>query len=138
MIFAMMIGIPGSGKSTFARSNLSGEYLSSDDLRDELGKIDIWNEMLQRTEAALEMGKDVIYDATSIKRRDRSKALEIARKHEATTIAYVMDAPLEKCLDWNRQRFGSRIVPDDVIKRMYNEYEPPADDEFDRIIYLRR
>ena len=69
MTLNMMIGIPGSGKSTFAQEYLSGTYLSSDDLRDELGKIDIWEEMHVRTEEALRLGEDVIYDATNIKKK---------------------------------------------------------------------
>lgn len=138
MVLAMMIGIPGSGKSTFAKAHLQGEYLSSDDLRDELGKINIWDEMLQRTEAALSSGKDVIYDATSIKKKDRESALRIARKYGASKTAYVMLTPYEKCLTWNCKRSENRVVPEDVIKRMHDNYEPPTNEEFDEIIYINR
>lgn len=138
MTLFMMIGIPGSGKSTFAKKYLSGTYLSSDDLRDELGKIDIWEEMYVRTEEALRSGEDLIYDATSIKEKDQKTVLELAKKYGARSVAYVMLTSFEQCIERNCKRDENRIVPEDVVKRMYNNYEPPTNDEFDEIIYIRQ
>lgn len=40
------------------------------------------------------------------------------------------------CLKWNCERSENRVVPEDVIMRMYNNYEPPTSEEFDEIIYI--
>ena len=136
MTLNMMIGIPGSGKSTFAQEYLSGTYLSSDDLRDELGKIDIWEEMHVRTEEALRLGEDVIYDATNIKKKDRKTVLELAKEYGARSVAYVMDTPFEECLERNKMRDVKRIVPVDVVERMRENYELTTYEEFDEIIHV--
>ena len=64
----MMVGVPGSGKTTYARQIPNATVLSSDDIRTEIGAdggdkkmhkqvFDILNE---RTKEALSVGNDVV------------------------------------------------------------------------------
>ena len=75
-----MIEIPGSGKSTYAKNNLSGEFISSDEVRKELyGDISIQGDpekvfavVYSRLKKVLSDGKDIIFDATNINRHYRN------------------------------------------------------------------
>lgn len=76
----MMIGLPGSGKSTYAKlASLPDDvYLSSDELRYELfghyelnRNGELFQEMNKRAKNALKEGKNVIYDATNLNRKKR-------------------------------------------------------------------
>ena len=78
----MLVGIAGSGKSTYAKS-LSKYYTihSSDDLREEMfGDVNensresnakLFDELHRSIKEDLKSGKDVIYDATNLNRKRR-------------------------------------------------------------------
>lgn len=79
--FYMMVGVPGSGKTTYARQIPNTTVLSSDDIRAEIGAdggdkkmhkqvFDILNE---RTKEALSVGNDVVYDATNLRHARRGR-----------------------------------------------------------------
>ena len=89
----IMIGIPGSGKSNYAKKCLltnNSVYLSSDDIRVELYGFEdqthndvVFETMKKRTLNALKEGKDVIYDATNLNKKRRSGIISEARKLRA-------------------------------------------------------
>jgi len=82
-IFCMLVGLPGSGKTSFALS-LKDKYdiISSDSIRKELygseriqeNNNKVFEIMRKRAIEALKSGKNVIYDATNMTRKFR-KAL---------------------------------------------------------------
>lgn len=83
----IVAGLPGSGKSYFAvrlAEKLNAEYISSDGVRKEMfkqrtyssgEKLNVYDEMILRMKAALDLNKHVILDATFFKEALRKKFL---------------------------------------------------------------
>lgn len=131
--FAMMIGLPGSGKSTAAKelSIKEGAVLhSSDDLREELfddvnsqeNNDLLFAEMKKRINEDLSNGKSVIYDATNLGYKKRKAFLD-GLKTECCRECYLIATPYEKCIRQNSER--SRKVPEAVIENMYKGFFVP-------------
>ena len=78
---AMMVGIPGAGKSTFSRApeEQGWHVQASDEIRkeitgsykDQTRNSDVFYELFQRVEDALGAGKQVVADSTGINKRVR-------------------------------------------------------------------
>lgn len=145
-MLSILIGLPGSGKSTWAAKRMRSEsqnliWLSSDKLREEkLGTVTdqsnnelIFKYMFDLTVEALREGKKVIYDATNISSKRRRTLLERIRAEVKTeTEALIFALPFEECIKRNEGR--ERKVPYEVIDRMYKRFEVPTLQEgFDRI-----
>ena len=151
-----MVGIPGSGKSTWAEQFVAQQVLASrqyqqistDDVRAQLygdaavqGEWrKIWAEVMRQLRicyALIEQGQlaGAIYDATNARRRDRREALSAFRTLGFGPIEAVwLDTPLAVCLLRNRGR--SRQVPIDVIERMHRQLTdapPTRSEDFDVI-----
>ena len=87
--FIMLIGIPASGKDTWAeeylKKNPEVEMFSSDRIREELygderiqGKPqEVFQRMQARTVQTLKSGKSVIYNATNVSYKDRRAFLRL-------------------------------------------------------------
>lgn len=145
----IMIGLPGSGKDYLINSNKKENdiVVSSDKLREELfGDIndqkhnnEVFNEMFKRTVAALKNGQNVYYNATNINRKRRINLIKEIKNAVKKTIAFyaiVIATPYEKCLGNNNKR--DRKVPEEVIKKMLFNYQPPAYQEgFNYIKFIR-
>ncbi len=141
----MMIGIPGSGKSTYAEKIARLEnavVISSDKLREELFG-DVWElrkntilfaEVYRRALKYLSEGKNVVLDATNISRRKRKHVLNKLKPYYKE--CYFIKTPLNKVLYQNRKR--DRNVPEDVIFRIYNKLqEPDYSEGWDKINIIR-
>ena len=142
-LMIMMCGIPGSGRSYYAekiriyKNNLNdANFLiprihSSDRLREELygdasiqgDNSDLFKELHLRIKTDLKNGKDVIYDATNIKTKERIQFLKELKNISCYPICIVMATPYKVCLFNNNNR--ERKVPQEVIRRMYMNYCPP-------------
>lgn len=147
----MLIGLPGSGKSTIAKEQkyeIKGEVFSSNELRKELfGTLDprpkdngkLFDTMHSRIKECLLSGKDAIYDATNIKKRRRIAFLEKLKKVPCKKVCVVLVVPYEKCLEQNAKRAEQSLaeVPAEAIRNMYLEWEPPHKSEgWDEIRFL--
>lgn len=134
--FIMLVGVPGSGKSTFAKDlvNTKTKYLSSDAIRGELyGDENCQNDpskvfslMHQRTLEALREGYDVVYDATNITRKNRKTILEQLPVYVKKECIIVW-APIDVCIERDLNR--DRSVGEKVIIRMLRSFEAPFYDE---------
>lgn len=140
----MMVGIPGSGKSTFAK-NLKGKYISRDEIRFKMinNKDDyfskegeVFQKFIYEIQDTVIANKDVIVDATHLNKNSRRKIL--SKVCPKKVIAIVMDTPLDVCLQRNAQRSGRAFVPEDVIRNMHENMTIPEYDEgFDAIIMVK-
>lgn len=131
--FYMMVGLPGSGKTTFAH-NIEKEavVISSDIIRKELwgseekqgdNKI-VFEELEKRVMENLAADKSVVYDATNIKAKKRKDFLYRLRKiPNVNTVCMLMSVPYEQCLERDNER--GRVVPEEVIEKMYMNFEVP-------------
>jgi predicted kinase len=85
-------------------------------------------------------------DATNLTRFFRRPFLQIAKEFGCQAEAIYFDVPLEVCLERNRKRENlpagpardARVVPDEVLRRMARQLEPPSKGEgFARITTVR-
>lgn len=143
----MLIGIPASGKTTYAE-NYKNQFpdtviLSSDSIREELygdpniqgSPNKIFGIMKERMASCLKNGNTVIYDATNVKVRDRESALRKASDMGVCSEAVYFCTSLKIALKRNEDR--DRKVPEHVIRRMYFGLEPPKIQEgFKEIKYI--
>lgn len=130
----LMIGLPGSGKSTWAHQFVAGPvpvlWVSTDAIRAQrYGHAAVqgnWGEVWAEVQHQFHQGVTqtrqgrlggVLYDATNTRRRARKDVIKAARRIGFGRILAVwLDVPVECCLSRNRQR--SRQVPEAVIQTM--------------------
>lgn len=138
--FTMLIGLPGSGKTTYARSLLEGNedwvHLSSDEItnRSRLPgeSVDYQNtfeEMYQQTFHHLENGSNVIYDATNLASKRRRSILNRIEKFEAETEAIIFLTPHALLKKRNSKRQTVDRVPGHIIERYIRAFQLPRKDE---------
>lgn len=143
----MLIGLPGSGKSTYAKMLLEKEpnikYCSSDETRkliygDEAIQGDpnkVFRTLHNNVKKHLNEGFDVIYDATNVTRKSRKNIISEV-KHIAEIAAHIVWAPYEDCIRRDTER--SRTVGVEVIKKFLYRWQSPYYDEGFKSIKLIR
>ena len=136
--FEMLIGIPGSGKSTYLRqvNNPNIVIVCPDDIRRDLtGDIsnqsrnrDVWQITEKRIVNNLRKGKYVILDATNVDTRNRTNMIFMIKANIGglKTYATVFDSNP----DISKARIAKDIkngvdranVPPEIVDRMYAQY----------------
>jgi len=121
--FVVLIGVSGSGKSTFARKHFRPtEILSSDHCRGLVS--DNENDQSATKEAfevlhfiarkRLAAGKLTVVDATNVQSESRKPLVEIAREFHCLPVAIVFDLPERLAHERNKNRsdrdFGPHVI----------------------------
>lgn len=158
--FYMLVGAPGSGKSTWTRnflSKTSDEYviISSDDIIVEWGKLldpnmtysdafkkvdfkEVQKELNVRLMSAIADMKNIIWDQTNLTSKSRKgRVSRIPKVYDKTCVVFkIENDELFKRLENRAQQEGKRI-PEKVVNDMIATFEEPSKSEgFDRIMYV--
>jgi polynucleotide kinase-phosphatase len=118
-----LIGVSGSGKSTFARRHfaptevLSSDFcrgLVADDENDQAATADAFDVLYYIAGKRLAAGRLTVVDATNVQAEARKPLVETARAHDVLPVAIVLDLPEKVCAQRNAQRaerqFGERVL----------------------------
>ncbi len=124
----MLIGIQGSGKSTYAlelSKKLNCEIVSTDRVRidnPDLPETAIWPEVYKRCSDALKGNRDVIYDATNITPRVRKRFVDNVTSLGAKVKmgAYFFDTPVDLCAARVEKRNKEATQPELPIPVVYS------------------
>lgn len=121
--FVVLIGVSGSGKSTFARKHfkptevLSSDYcrgLVSDDENSQAATNDAFEVLHFIARKRLAAGKLTVVDATNVQPESREPLVEIAREFHCLPVAIVLDLPERVAQDRNKTRpdrdFGPHVI----------------------------
>ena len=128
----LMIGIPGSGKSTFYRQRLSTDFVRVN--LDMLKTREREKELISR---CFSEGKSFVIDDTNVTRQLRESFILPARRQGYRIVGFYMRSSVSECAARNRQRTGAARVPDHVIANMSNRLELPSRSEgFDELYYV--
>lgn len=139
----LFVGLPASGKTTYWKRHFRDKgiiRLSMDSFqkmvtgRDYspafMGIAKVWLDWTH--EYLLREGHSILIDTTSLTKNVRERLVRLATNCKAQIITYWFDIPLEICMDRNRYR--ERVVPDAVMQRMSDQFEPPDPEEgFDKL-----
>jgi predicted kinase len=139
----LMVGPPGSGKSTYARRVPNATVISTDAFRE--GEADNYGHLLassyKKLNHALAEGKDCVFDSPSANPVIRRAVRNIARKHGASISAAIMQTGLETCVKAQRER-GPAAVPRAAVERIHENIQRqlPAicKEGYDGIGFVRR
>ena len=142
----MMIGIPGSGKSTWLKTYADcGVIVSRDEIRFSMVREDepyfsreteVFNRFIETIQEFIndEYTENIYVDATHVNKAGRNKVLKrLNLDNVDKTVGVIATTPLHTCLLRNSLREGRLQVPESAIQNMALSFEWPKD-EFDEII----
>lgn len=135
----MLVGLPGSGKSTYAKQYLADHientvWCSSDRIRKELygdeniqgNPQTVFEHLHNKVGMYLHKGYDVIYDATNVTRKNRRTVIN-KFNNIADIEAHIVWAPYNECVARDKERV--RSVGEDVIRKFLYRWQSPNYDE---------
>lgn len=142
----LLCGLAGCGKSTYAQKlvqeNPNIEIISSDtirekvfgDINDQSHNYEIFSKIIpNEIRQGIGWGKDVIIDATSINRKERSGYVKLAQELNVEIECHYFPLDIERAKKQNAGR--DRKVPEWVIDKMANKWQEPSIEEGFSCIY---
>jgi protein phosphatase len=123
LALVVLIGVSGSGKSTFARDHfkpteiLNSDFyrgLVSDDENDQNATQDAFDVLHFIASKRLANGKLTVIDATNVQPEARKPLLALARQYHCLPVAIVLDMPEKLCWERTQERadrnFGRHVI----------------------------
>ncbi|PZS36760.1 MAG: polynucleotide kinase-phosphatase, partial [Pseudonocardiales bacterium] len=119
----VLVGVTGSGKSTFARAQfkptevISSDFcrgLVADDENDQAATPEAFELLHYIVGRRLSAGRLTVVDATNVQSDARKQLVALAREHDVLPVAIVLDLPEKVCADRNATRadrdFGAHVI----------------------------
>lgn len=158
----VLIGVSGSGKSSFAKKFFKRtEILSSDECRalvsddenNQASTTDAFDVLYYVAGKRLKNGLLTVVDATNVQKESRKGLIELAKSHHCLPVAIVLDLPEKICEERNLSRpdrnFGGHVIPQQAqqlknsIRRLKQEgfrhiYVLQSVEEVDAVLEVKR
>jgi len=111
---AILVGLPGAGKTSFYRARLAGSHVHVS--KDVIGHgKDAGRRQLELVTQALRERRSVAVDNTNPRAEDRAPLIALARAAGARVVAYVLDTTPKESAARNRARTGRERVPNVAV-----------------------
>lgn len=148
----LMVGAPGSGKSTWAEDHINKDtmWISRDVIRftmlddaqlQNLSQEEyfsqekaVYREFIKQIGWCLQVGYNVFADATHLTEKSRNRLLKLLKQSYGEDIysevnAICLHTSFDSCVERNNQRLGRKKVPIEHIRNMYNSLHYPTLEE---------
>ena len=129
----IMMGIQGSGKSTFYHTHLKEHFvhINLDSLKTRQRESLLISECIKN-------GSSFAVDNTNPTIADRQRYIPAAKQAGYKVIGYFMESKLQPCIARNEQRSGKEKVPTAAIAATSNKLQLPSCDEgFDELYFVK-
>lgn len=129
----VMIGIPGSGKTTFCKSRFfpSKVYISLDQLRSRKVEDELFSFCLRNKISC-------VIDNTNVNAVERQRYIPRARAAGARVVGYCFPPDYEACMERNAKRLGRARVPEVAMRERSRSYRAPSfAEKFDALYGVR-
>ena len=129
---AIMIGIQGSGKSTFCQKYLPNFY------RINLDTLKTRHQEQLAIDECFRCGRNFVIDNTNPTIDERGKYILRAKKEGYKILGYFMESKIKDCIERNNQRTGKACIPATAIAATSNKLQLPSYDEgFDELYFVK-
>lgn len=132
----ILVGIPGSGKTTYARylERFEGYVRFSQDEAVRIPHpLGIKARIFQTISESVEKGKNVVIDGTYIQRYQRSDIIDFCKGIDAEVVVCVFKSNLKDCINHNESKSERNKPSEEIIRQMKNKFENPAKKKCKRI-----
>lgn len=144
-----LVGVPGSGKSTWFDKNQVGQLISSDEVIEsiaaeyEMSYNEVFQDLIKFAEKAmwknlqycLEDEEDVVIDRTNLTVKSRKRFMNFLQGYDFEAVVF----PTPEKTEW-RRRLDSRTgktIPSHVLESMTKNFEAPTEAEgFSKITFI--
>lgn len=145
----VLIGVSGSGKSSFANKHFKKtEILSSDECRglvsddenNQSATSDAFDLLYYILGKRLKNGLLTVIDATNIQKESRKGLIEVAKEYHSLPVAIVLDLPEKVCYERNKNRpdrnFGDYVIRNQS-QQLKKSIKKLRDEGFKQIYFLK-
>jgi predicted kinase len=137
MEMVILVGLPGSGKTTFRKQRLDATHvvISKDLIRNNRRPA---RRQAQLIDQALSAGRSIVVDNVNPTREERAHLIHSARTHGARVVGFWFESCVPDCLRRNAGRQDGARVPDVAIYSMAKIFHAPEKQEgFDELYRVR-
>jgi len=120
----ILIGIQGSGKSTFYRERFFDTHV-----RISLDLLKTRPRERRFLETCLGTGQSFVIDNTNVRAAERANYIDAARGAGFRVTGYFFDADVREALRWNAQRGGKGKIPVAGVMATHKRLERPNPEE---------
>ena len=130
---AILMGLQGSGKSTFYKTHLSDGFV-----RVNLDTLKTRCRERLLIQDCMAQGNCYAIDNTNTTRAERARYILPAREGGYRVVGYFMESKIKDCMQRNALRDGDARVPEKAIAATSNKLELPSYEEgFDELYFVK-